>query len=53
MVMSDERTLCAGAGQLNRGRQVASATIGRCVGTENPNEPERGGNPNGPERAEA
>ena len=40
MVMTSERTLGAGAGELSRGRQIVWATIGGGARIENPNEPE-------------
>ena len=52
--MSSGRALDAGADELSRGRQSCVATIAAAgVCSANPNEPERGLQPNEPERVEA
>jgi hypothetical protein len=46
MSMSGERALGAGAGELNRGRQVAWPTIGELVRADTQTNPNAGGKPN-------
>ena len=50
--MSSERALCAGAGELSRGRLLRGTIAAAGVCSVNPNEPECGRTPNEPERSE-